>query len=184
MALFVGMLFVLLVIESDPAKEKQKLPQPSLNTLYLSMSTANKIPSNIYLITYFLRRAIYAIVVVLMGDHPALQLHILMFATTFTGIVLIRGRMYEDRIKRWMVLFYEGLFIVSCLLTLIFTTEYIYGNFQINRIIGITVCSLLLLVLIAGIAFTGYSIWWQISFNRRRFAKQIENAALYQQALT
>ena len=92
--------------------------------------------------------------------------------------------MYEDRIKRWMVLFYEGLFIVSCLLTLVFTTEYIYGNFQINRIIGITVCSLLLLVLIAGIAFTGYSICWQISFNRRRFAKQIENAAHYQQALT
>jgi len=27
-----------------------------------------------------------------------------------------------------MVLFYEVLFIVSCLLTLVFTTEYIYGN--------------------------------------------------------
>ena len=69
-----------------------------------------------------------------------------------------------------MVLFYEVLFIVSCLLTLVFTTEYIYSNIQINRNIGITVCALLPLVLIAGIIFTAYSITWQVIFNRRRLA--------------
>jgi hypothetical protein len=85
------MLFTLLVIDSDPVKSKDKLPHPMLSTLYLSMNTAKKIPSNIYLITYVLRRAIFAIVVVLMGDYPALQLHILMFTSTVTGIILIRG---------------------------------------------------------------------------------------------
>ena len=62
-----------------------------LNTLYLSMSMRKKISSNIYLITYVLRRVIYAIVVVIMFDHPALQLHIIMLTTTFTGVILIRG---------------------------------------------------------------------------------------------
>ncbi len=80
-----------------------------------------------------------------------------------------------------MVAFYEVVFILSCLLTLFFTTEFIYGNFQINKNIGIVVCSLLLLTLIAGTAFIGYSIWWQISFNRRRFVKRNENAAFYEQ---
>jgi hypothetical protein len=41
------MLFALLVIDSDPSKDKQQLPHPMVNTLYLSMSTAKKIPSNI-----------------------------------------------------------------------------------------------------------------------------------------
>ena len=62
-----------------------------LNTLYLSMSTRKKIASNIYLITYVLRRAVYAIVVILLFDYPTLQLQILMLTTTFTGVVLIKG---------------------------------------------------------------------------------------------
>jgi len=81
------------------------------------------------MIAYVLRRAIYAIVVVLMGDHPAMQLHILMFTTTFTALIVIKGKIYENKVTRWMVLFYEALFMVSCLLTLVFTTEFIYGNF-------------------------------------------------------
>ena len=62
-----------------------------LNTLYLSMSTQKNFASNIYLITYVLRRAVYAIVVILLFDYPTLQLQILMLTTTFTGVVLIKG---------------------------------------------------------------------------------------------
>ena len=173
------MLFVLLVINSNPAKDKNKLPHPMLSTLYLSMSTAKKIPSNIYLITYVLRRAIYAILVVLMGNYPALQLHILMITTTLAEIVVIRGKIYDNLVTKWMIIFFEAVFMVSCLLTLVFTTEYIYGNFQINRIIGISVCCILPLALTAGITFTGYFIGWQISFNRHRLSKQVENTEIY-----
>ena len=62
-----------------------------LNTLYLSMSMQKNFASNIYLITYVLRRAVYAIVVIFLFDYPTLQLHILMLTTTFTGVVLIKG---------------------------------------------------------------------------------------------
>ena len=62
-----------------------------LNTLYLSMSMQKNFASNIYLITYVLRRAVYAIVVILLFDYPTLQLQILMLTTTFTGVVLIKG---------------------------------------------------------------------------------------------
>ena len=79
-----------------------------------------------------------------------------------------------------MVAFYEILFIMSCLFTLVFTTEFIYSNFQINRIIGITVCCLLFLALLTGIVCIGYSIWWQICFNSRRLGKQVENYERYQ----
>ena len=60
-------------IESDPTNDPAQLPVPALNTLYLGMSNNKRTAGSLYLISYILRRAVFAVVVVLMQDYPALQ---------------------------------------------------------------------------------------------------------------
>ena len=72
-ALFIGLLFTLMVMDSDPENdEPNRAYLPALETLYLGLKPEKKNEANVYLVCYALRRAIYAIVVVLMGDYPAL----------------------------------------------------------------------------------------------------------------
>ena len=64
--LFIGMLFVLTAIESDPKRDTKQATNVYLNTLYLGMSPKRRTAANIYLISFVLRRAVYALIVTLM----------------------------------------------------------------------------------------------------------------------
>ena len=71
LSLLVGMIFVLTAIDSDVERENEP-PVAPLATLYLNMNDSKRTASNIYLLSYMLRRAIFGVVVVLMEDYPAL----------------------------------------------------------------------------------------------------------------
>ena len=72
LALLIGLVFVLTAIDSDVERDEEEPPVASLATLYLNMKNSKRTASNIYLLSYMLRRAIFGVVVVLMEDYPAL----------------------------------------------------------------------------------------------------------------
>lgn len=71
-ALFIGLLFMMMVVDSDPEIEQNQPPQAAMTTVYLNMSNHNKSAANLFVIVYALRRAIYAVVFVLLENYPAL----------------------------------------------------------------------------------------------------------------
>ena len=72
LSLLIGLVFVLLAMDSDVDRDENEPPVESLSTLYLNMKNSRRIASNIYLLSYMLRRAIFGVVVVLMEKYPAL----------------------------------------------------------------------------------------------------------------
>ena len=62
--MFLGLLFVIAVKDSDPERNQDKLPLAYIDTLYLGMNNKRRNSTNGYLISSTLRTAIYAIVVI------------------------------------------------------------------------------------------------------------------------
>lgn len=71
-ALFILLMFTITTIESDPERDQKEPHVVSLETLYLGMSIKRKSASNVYIIASTFRRAIYALVAIMMHDYPAL----------------------------------------------------------------------------------------------------------------
>ena len=88
--LFIGMLFVLTAIESDPKRDTKQATNVYLNTLYLGMSPKRRTAANIYLISFVLRRAVYALIVTLMDEYPTFQLFAMIMISALTTMVITR----------------------------------------------------------------------------------------------
>ena len=68
--LFLGMLFLLTVIESDIERDKDELPTATLDCLYTGMDNRRRTPANILLIAQVFRAALFAIILVMLTDAP------------------------------------------------------------------------------------------------------------------
>lgn len=66
----------------------------SLNTLYLGMRNSRRTAANLYLISYVLRRAIFAIIITMMMEYPLMQLFLVFFMSLLTGIIVYKGKPY------------------------------------------------------------------------------------------
>jgi len=72
--LFTGLLFVVTVLDTDPERDQDELPQAALNSLYLSMENRRRNSANIYLIFANLRYMVYALTVIMLDEVPGLQI--------------------------------------------------------------------------------------------------------------
>jgi len=72
--LFTGLLFVVTVLDTDPERDQDELPQAALNSLYLGMENRRRNSANIYLIFANLRYMVYALTVIMLEDVPGLQI--------------------------------------------------------------------------------------------------------------
>jgi len=72
--LFTGLLFVVTVLDTDPERDQDELPQAALNSLYLGMENRRRNSANIYLIFANLRYMVYALTVIMLDDVPGLQI--------------------------------------------------------------------------------------------------------------
>ena len=68
--LFLGMLFLLTVIESDIERDKDELPTATLDCLYTGMDNRRRTPANIFLIAQVFRAALFAIIMVMFSEAP------------------------------------------------------------------------------------------------------------------
>lgn len=84
-------MFFITAIESDVERDQNQPPMATLERLYLNMSNKRRTAANIYIITYMLRRAVFAIVVILMTSYPALQLMTLLVTSGITTALTLRG---------------------------------------------------------------------------------------------
>mgnify|MGYP007004898860 FL=1 len=71
LSLLTVMITVMLVIDKSNADDVE-WPLASLNTLYLTMSPARRKAANLLLLTYVLRRALFASCIVMMQEYPTL----------------------------------------------------------------------------------------------------------------
>lgn len=62
------LMFLVTAIESNPELDENEPHIASIETMYLGMSVKRKSASNAYVMAYLLRRAIYALVVILMDE--------------------------------------------------------------------------------------------------------------------
>lgn len=144
-----------------------------LHTLYLNMANKKRTYSNMYLISFMLRRAIFAVVAVLMQDYPALQLLIMMLTSWITSAIVLRGKFYEDSVSKWTIVLLEFLFAYICAISLIFSPEYKWRSFKITDDMGTTICVMTMLVTIISAILMLYSICWQVMYNKRRIKNMI-----------
>lgn len=139
----------------------------SLNTLYLGMRNSRRTAANIYLISYVLRRALFAITITMLMDYPLMQLFLIFFLSLLTGIIVYKGKPYQVGAKG-LVMVNEFIVSWSCALCIAFTPGYLQFSFSVAANIGISVLSLAALVIVIGFGSICYSVCWQISFNQRR----------------
>ena len=95
-----------------------------LSTIYLNMSNNRRTASNIYLISYMLRRAIFAVIVILMDSYPYLQIATTIFVSGITTAIILRGKIYLDGLSRWTMASLEIVFAWFCAFTLQFSPQY------------------------------------------------------------
>ena len=72
--LFLGMLFLLTLIESDVERDKNELPTAALDCLYTGMDNKRRTPANILLIAQVFRAVLFAIIMVMLQDAPGFQI--------------------------------------------------------------------------------------------------------------
>lgn len=168
MTLFILLMFLITSIESDPERDPKQPPVASLHSLYLDMSDKRRTAANISIIAYLLRRALYAVVVILMTDYPALQLFLLLLSSGLAAGIVLRGRPYLTDLTKWCVTVLEFGFAWTCTLCMMFSPEYMYRSYTIASDMANAVCALTGCISILGLAWLTYSLVWQALFNLRR----------------
>lgn len=151
---------MLVFVESDPDRNVNEPPLAALDTLYLNMANKRRTAANIYLIASTFRYAIFAIVVVLMQDHPAQQIQVLLISSWFISAILMRTRPYIHASDLWTVFGFETLYSLCLALTFMFTPEYIYRSYTISKNMGFTICLFTFIAVGVGLLLILYSIGW------------------------
>ena len=72
--IFLGLLTMTAVIESDVERDPNELPLAALNTLYAGMDNNRRTGANMLIIAQIFRAAIFAVVMILLQDAPGFQI--------------------------------------------------------------------------------------------------------------
>ena len=72
--IFLGLLTMTAVIESDVERDPNELPLAALNTLYVGMDNNRRTGANMLIIAQIFRAAIFAVVMILLQDAPGFQI--------------------------------------------------------------------------------------------------------------
>jgi len=166
--LFILLLFLITAIESDVDRDEKELPTAYLDSLYQGMSLKRRTPANIYLIAYLLRRALYAVVVVMMQAYPACQLFILITTSAIVTAILLRGKPYTNPLTKWPLVAFEFLFTWTCTVCIVFSAEFMHRSYTIATDLANVVCIMTGCVALLGLILLIYSLCWQMQFNMRR----------------
>lgn len=109
-----------------------------------------------------LRRAVYAVVVIMMTDYPALQLMTLVFTSGLISVIVLRGRPFLTSGIKWSMAIFEILFAWTCIAFIIFSAEYVYRSYTIVSDVANAVSILAACVIFHGLIWLMYSLCWQI----------------------
>ena len=115
-----------------------------------------------------LRRAIYAVIIVLMNDQPLFQMFIMILMSLFTMMILFRGKPYATKLSKYSMLSFEFLFMFICVLSLMFTPTYAHYSFEKMNQMGLFICILTVCTCALGFFLLLFSICWQNAFYTRR----------------
>ena len=115
-----------------------------------------------------LRRAIYAVTIVLMNDHPLGQMIIMILMSLFTMIIIFRAKPFEYALTKWTMFSFEFLFMFICVLSLLFTPTYAWYSADRLNSTGLFICMLTVFTCALGFFLQLYSICWQNAFYTRR----------------
>mmetsp|Transcript_5486 Transcript_5486/g.7332 ORF Transcript_5486/g.7332 Transcript_5486/m.7332 type:complete len:366 (-) Transcript_5486:1025-2122(-) len=165
--LFLGLLFLMAVIESDIEREPDELPVAALNTLYVGMDNRKRTAANMFIIASIFRYAIFAIVMVMLQEAPGFQIQILIISSWFLTAIMWRMRPFTRLLNFVTVAFYEFLYVWSCALCIMFSPEYIHRSYQISKNMGFFICLVQFIALVVGLVLIAYSVWWQTKFYAR-----------------
>ena len=176
LTLFIMLMFLITAIESDPERDPKLQPVATIHNLYLGMSNKRRTAANIYLVSFMLRRALYAVVVIMMKNYPALQLMTLLLTSGITTAIILRGRPYELNRDKWAMAIFEIGFAWTCTLCMMFSPEYMHRSYTIASDMANAVVSITFIIILLGLAWLIYSLVWQAQFNLRR-RKNLELAA-------
>ena len=124
------------------------------------MSSIRRTSANIYLISYMLRRAIYAVIIVLMNDHPLFQMIIMILMSLISMMIIFRGKPFEYALSKWTMFSFEFLFMFICVLSLLFTPTYAWYSPDRLNSTGLFICMLTVTTCALGFFLQLYSICW------------------------
>lgn len=172
------LIFIITAFESSPDIDPKEPHIAHLETMYLDMKIQRKTASNTYILAYLLRRAVYALVVIMMNEYPALQIMVLFVTSGIVTAILLRSKPYLPGLPHWTVVAYEIIFAWTCILCMMFSPEYMYRSYEIATDMANAICIITTLVSASGVLLLGYSLLWQASFNKRRIENMQRAAEL------
>lgn len=162
LTLLVLLFFFITAIESDVERDLSQPPVASLDYVYLGMSNSRRTAANIYLVAYMLRRAVFAVVVILMTDQPALQLLILFMVSGIVAALILRGRPFLTNGIKWSMTIFEFLFAWTCILFMVFSPQYMHQIYTIATDLANAVCIMAGCASFFGLVWLMHSLCWQI----------------------
>lgn len=165
--LFLGMLFLLTVIESDIDRDKNELPTATLDCLYTGMDNKRRTPANMFLIASVFRYAIFAIVMIMLSESPGFQIQLLVISSWFMTAILWRSRPYTRDFTFFTVAFFEFVYVWCCALSLMFSPEYIHRSYKLSKNMGFFICLVSFIALGIGLILIACSVWWSSKFYTR-----------------
>ena len=107
-----------------------------------------------------LRRAVYAVVVIMMQDYPSLQIMILLVTSSLLTMILMRGRPYDTQLSKWSLFFFEFIFAWTCALCMMFSAEYMHRSYTVATDMANAICILAGCITIFGLVLLTYSLCW------------------------
>lgn len=172
------LMFLVTAIESNPELSPTEPHIASLETMYLGMNIKRKNASNTYVLAYLLRRAVYALVVIMMDEYPALQIMVLLVTSVIVTACLLKGKPFATALSHWTVIGFELIFAWTCVLCMMFSPEYMYRSYEIATDMANAICIITTSIAGIGILLLTYSLCWQAGFNKRRRDNMLQAAEL------
>ena len=142
------------------------------------MNIKRKNASNSYILAYLLRRAVYALVVIMMDEYPAMQIIVLLVTSVIVTACLVKGKPYQTPLSHWTVIGFEFIFAWTCVLCMMFSPEYMYRSYEIATDMANAICIITTCVAGVGVLLLTYSLCWQAGFNKRRHNNMLSAAEL------
>ena len=159
-------------------REPTRVIGPNYRTLYLGMYDEKLNSSHYTILTYLVRRIIYASTVVHLSDWPSTQIFILIITSSLYGIFMSHMQPYITAKHQNLQTFNELAFTASCIMMLAFTTA-LNTTVEDRKVAGLSICLIALAAIILNIAVMLHSTYQQLDHLRRKrsnYIKWITNA--------
>ena len=164
--LYLGLMFILAVLDSSNERDPDSLPPAAMQTLYLGMNNRRRDAANALLIASVLRSAVYALNVLQLNEIPGFQVQLLIIGSWVICAIITRADPYTRTVSKVTLLIYEHIFVWCCAFTLMFTPEYIQRSLQIAKDMGFVICSLSCITSAIGLILILHSLCWQHRYYR------------------